>query len=106
MNFKEKVLKALNDAEAREMGPARTVIRECRELVENLIEEEKMNERCAMPDYEAMYYDASARLEESVQIQARLLEENRCMRMELIKLQGFKEAAELIFRKDSGCRGC
>ena len=67
MTFKEKAVAALRDAYESDCGPCRTVIRECMELVENLPDIKHENEKCAAPDYEAMYCETREELMEVYQ---------------------------------------
>lgn len=105
MSFKEKALNVLIEAEAREVGSASAVLRECREMVENIPDDEQKNTKCSAPNFEVMYREAMKKLEQCAKAQDSLFEENRCLKMELMQLHGFKNAVELIFRKNRDCHG-
>lgn len=104
MTFKEKALKELENAEKQEMGPARSVIRECRELVEKISEEQ--NECCAAPNYEAMYHETMEKLQEMQKTAEIQHNEIQNLRNLNYRLAGFKEAIEMVYGKGRDFHGC
>ena len=105
MSRKERVIKRMKEMYDRECGASKSAIGDCINLVQNLLDEEHENVECAKPNFEAMYHDAMKKLEQCAKAQDSLFEENRCLKMELMQLHGFKTAVELIFRKDRDCHG-
>lgn len=105
MRFKEKALKALAAAEEQDCGVARTVIRECRELVEKIPDEECEKTRCVKPDYERMCKELEAQLTQTKQELEACTEVNRYLRTENERLTGFREAVLRIFPKEEYCHG-
>ena len=104
MTFKKKAIDAMARMEEQDCGVARSVIRECRMLVEN-IPEEQQNACCAAPNYEAM----AKKLEEEL---IRTRQELECaeevirnLRSEKERLTGFREAVLRIFTEGDGCCG-
>lgn len=97
MTFKEKAVAALRDAYESDCGPCRTVIRECMELVENLPDVKHENEKCAAPDYEAMYCETREELMEQKKMCENMACELRALHLTNSRLTGYRDAVERIF---------
>lgn len=105
MSFKKTAVEALYRAANQELGPARSVIKECAELIEGLPDEERENIPCAMPNYEAMYHEAMEKLQNSEFVQESMRNEIQQLHFANARLTGFQEAVELVFKKDCNCHG-
>lgn len=105
MKFKEKAVAALREAAENECGPCRTVMKECAELVEQIPDEERENAPCVTPNYEVMYHEAMEKLQKTEFVQESMRNEIQQLHFVNSRLVGFREAVELIFKKDCDCHG-
>lgn len=106
MTFKEKAVAALTTAAQNELGTiGESVIRECAELVAGLPDEERENVPCMAPNYEVMYHEAMKELQKTEFEQESMRNEIQQLHFVNTRLTGFREAVELIFKKDCDCHG-